>query len=62
MKAANIGEEIQFDAKCLRAGKSLAFTTADITSADGTLLAQGKHIKFFPNNVPVVFPIDDEVD
>ena len=47
MKAAQVGEEIVIDAKTLRAGRTLAFLTVDITrKSDGALLAQGKHTKF----------------
>ncbi|KAI9594157.1 HotDog domain-containing protein [Syncephalis fuscata] len=45
LNGSAINEVITIDSRCTKIGKSLAFTTVDITS--GTrLLAQGRHTKF----------------
>ncbi|XP_077993918.1 acyl-coenzyme A thioesterase 13-like [Glandiceps talaboti] len=46
MKAAFPGETITIDAKVLKAGKTLGFTTCDITNEKGALVAQARHTKF----------------
>ncbi|KXJ13205.1 acyl-coenzyme A thioesterase 13 [Exaiptasia diaphana] len=58
LSAAKVGQEIMVDAKCTKIGKSLVFTTADITLADGSPVAQGKHTKYFIPGMPVIFPTD----
>ncbi|GCB82953.1 acyl-coenzyme A thioesterase 13 isoform X3 [Scyliorhinus torazame] len=46
MNAAKLGEDITITAQVLKEGKSLAFTTVDLTSkVTGKLLAQGRHTK-----------------
>ncbi|XP_078395442.1 acyl-coenzyme A thioesterase 13 [Cetorhinus maximus] len=46
MNAAKLGEDIIITAQVLKEGKSLAFTTVDLTSkVTGKLLAQGRHTK-----------------
>ncbi|XP_043575117.1 acyl-coenzyme A thioesterase 13 [Chiloscyllium plagiosum] len=46
MNAAKLGEDVIITAQVLKEGKSLAFTTVDLTSkATGKLLAQGRHTK-----------------
>ncbi|XP_031559717.1 acyl-coenzyme A thioesterase 13-like isoform X2 [Actinia tenebrosa] len=46
LRAARPGDEIIINATCIKAGKSLAFSKADIKLADGTILAHGQHTKF----------------
>ncbi|XP_067906240.1 acyl-coenzyme A thioesterase 13 [Heterodontus francisci] len=47
MNAAKLGEDIIITAQVLKEGKSLAFTTVDLTSkVTGNLLAQGRHTKY----------------
>ncbi|XP_051872258.1 acyl-coenzyme A thioesterase 13 isoform X1 [Pristis pectinata] len=46
MNAAKLGEDIIITAQVLKEGRSLAFTTVDVTSkVTGKLLAQGRHTK-----------------
>ncbi|XP_067857543.1 acyl-coenzyme A thioesterase 13 isoform X1 [Heptranchias perlo] len=46
MNAAKLGEDIIITAQVLKEGKTLAFTTVDLTSkVTGKLLAQGRHTK-----------------
>ncbi|XP_038652875.1 acyl-coenzyme A thioesterase 13 isoform X1 [Scyliorhinus canicula] len=46
MSAAKLGEDIIITAQVLKEGKTLAFTTVDLTSkVTGKLLAQGRHTK-----------------
>ncbi|XP_069763706.1 acyl-coenzyme A thioesterase 13 [Narcine bancroftii] len=46
MNAAKLGEEIIITAQVLKEGKSLAFTSVDVTNkVTGKLLAQGRHTK-----------------
>uniref|UniRef100_UPI00398ED2D5 acyl-coenzyme A thioesterase 13 isoform X2 n=1 Tax=Pristiophorus japonicus TaxID=55135 RepID=UPI00398ED2D5 len=46
MNAAKLGEDIIITAQVLKEGKSLAFTTVDLTNkVTGKLLAQGRHTK-----------------
>ncbi|XP_072880133.1 acyl-coenzyme A thioesterase 13 isoform X2 [Hemitrygon akajei] len=47
MNAAKLGEDIIITAEVLKEGKSLAFTTVDVTNkVTGKLLAQGRHTKY----------------
>ena len=47
IKAAKPGQDILVAAETLKAGKSFAFLTVDVTNKDdGQLLAQGKHTKY----------------
>lgn len=46
MNAAKIGEDILITAQVLKAGRTLAFATVDLTNkATGKLIAQGRHTK-----------------
>ncbi|XP_006009249.1 acyl-coenzyme A thioesterase 13 [Latimeria chalumnae] len=46
LSAAKLGEKILITAEVLKQGRSLAFTTVDVTNkATGKLIAQGKHTK-----------------
>lgn len=46
MSPAKIGEEIVITAYVLKQGKTLAFTSVDVTKkATGKLVAQGRHTK-----------------
>ncbi|KXJ13195.1 Acyl-coenzyme A thioesterase 13 [Exaiptasia diaphana] len=58
LSAPNIGQEIIIDTKCTKIGKSLVFTTADITLTDGSPVAQAKHTKYLIPGMPVIFPTD----
>ncbi|XP_033856858.3 acyl-coenzyme A thioesterase 13 [Acipenser ruthenus] len=50
MNAAKIGEDVLITAQVLKQGKTLAFTTVDVTSkATGKLIAQGRHTKHLGN-------------
>ncbi|MCO5165278.1 MAG: PaaI family thioesterase [Planctomycetes bacterium] len=44
--AAPQGETVKAEARCLKAGRTLAFVEVDIKSAEGKLLAQGRMTKF----------------
>lgn len=46
--AAKEGEVVHLAGKVLRSTRSLGFTEVTITSADGKLVATGRHTKFFP--------------
>lgn len=65
LSAARPGDEIIIDASCIKAGKSLAFSKADVKLADGTILAHGQHTKFVgkgPGSSTIKFseiPVDD---
>ncbi|XP_062870565.1 acyl-coenzyme A thioesterase 13 isoform X2 [Trichomycterus rosablanca] len=46
MNAAKVGEDILITAQVLKQGRSLGFTTVDLTNkATGKLIAQGRHTK-----------------
>jgi acyl-coenzyme A thioesterase 13 len=45
LSASRLGDVITIDARCMRKGKTLAYTTVDILHQD-RLLAQGRHTKF----------------
>ena len=46
MKAARLGDVLEVHAECLKLGKTLAFTTADVIhKADGDLIATGRQTK-----------------
>ncbi|KAK2921070.1 hypothetical protein Q8A73_000555 [Channa argus] len=46
MNAAKIGEDLLITAQVLKQGRTLAFSTVDLTSkATGKLIAQGRHTK-----------------
>ncbi|XP_033645201.1 acyl-coenzyme A thioesterase 13-like [Asterias rubens] len=45
LKAAKIGDKLTMDAEVVKAGESLAFTTANLMNSSGDIIAQGKHIK-----------------
>lgn len=48
MKAAFPGEVVTVDAKTVRAGKTLAFLTVELTKNDGKdVIALGQHTKYF---------------
>lgn len=46
LRAAKRGDEVFINAECVKVGKTIAFTTADIKDKTGKLLAQGKHTKY----------------
>lgn len=47
IKAAKIGEDILISANTLKAGRTLAFLSVDITNKEtGAMIAAGKHTKF----------------
>ena len=47
IKSARPGETILLSAKTLKAGKTVAFLSVDVTNKeDGQLIAQGKHTKY----------------
>uniref|UniRef100_A0A914V2M9 Acyl-coenzyme A thioesterase 13 n=1 Tax=Plectus sambesii TaxID=2011161 RepID=A0A914V2M9_9BILA len=49
LAAAKTGETVVVDAKVLKMGKTLAFTTADLyRKSDNTMIATGRHTKAFP--------------
>ncbi|XP_037120158.1 acyl-coenzyme A thioesterase 13 [Syngnathus acus] len=46
MNAAKLGEDVLITAQVLKEGRTLAFSTVDLTSkATGKLIAQGRHTK-----------------
>ncbi|MEE6464778.1 hypothetical protein FKM82_006352 [Ascaphus truei] len=50
INAAKIGESILITAQVLKQGKTLAFSTVDLTNKDtGKLIAQGRHTKHLGN-------------
>ena len=49
MNAARVGDVLSIKSDCLKAGRSLAFATVDITNQHGKMVAQGKHSKFIAN-------------
>ena len=47
MSAAKLGDILTLDAKCVKAGKTMAFATMDIVNKDtGALVAQGRQTKY----------------
>lgn len=47
MRPALLGETVVINAKCLKVGKTLAFTAVDLLNKDtGKLIAQGRHTKY----------------
>lgn len=44
--AAPLGETVTAEARCLKAGRTLAFVEVDLRSSEGKLLAQGRMTKF----------------
>lgn len=47
MNPARVGDTVVADARVLKRGRTLAFTTVDIVRAsDGKLVARGSHTKF----------------
>ena len=51
LRPALVGSSILIDARILKFGRSLAFTTCDIrTKHDNALVAQGRHTKAFPKS------------
>ncbi|XP_038056592.1 acyl-coenzyme A thioesterase 13-like [Patiria miniata] len=45
LKAARIGDQLTMDAEVIKAGKSLAFSKANLFNANGDIIAQGNHVK-----------------
>lgn len=53
MKGAKEGDEIVIDAKTLKSGANLAFTTCVLTNKkDGAIVAHGNHTKFVGQGAP----------
>nr|XP_023675885.1 acyl-coenzyme A thioesterase 13 [Paramormyrops kingsleyae] len=47
MNAAKVGDDVLITAQILKQGRTLGFTTVDLTSkATGKLIAQGRHTKY----------------
>ena len=47
MSAARLGDVLTLDAKCVKAGKKVAFATMDIVNKEtGAVVAQGRQTKF----------------
>ncbi|XP_038056591.1 acyl-coenzyme A thioesterase 13-like [Patiria miniata] len=53
MQAAKIGEKVAMEAELIKAGKSLAFTKADVFNAKGDIIAQGQQTMFIGSNKKV---------
>ncbi|XP_022089603.1 acyl-coenzyme A thioesterase 13-like [Acanthaster planci] len=45
MQAARIGDQLTMDAEVIKAGKSLAFTKANLYNSKGDIIAVGNHVK-----------------
>ncbi|KAJ2960246.1 hypothetical protein NQZ79_g4375 [Umbelopsis isabellina] len=45
VSGAKLGQVLDVDAKCVKLGRTLAFTEIDITT-DGKVVCQGRHTKF----------------
>jgi len=43
---AKLGDKVIADAKLVKLGKTLAFTTVEVLLEDGRVVAQGRHTKF----------------
>ncbi|XP_057683563.1 acyl-coenzyme A thioesterase 13 [Corythoichthys intestinalis] len=51
MNAAKMGEDVLITAQVLKQGRTLAFSTVDLTSkASGKMIAQGRHTKHLGNS------------
>lgn len=47
MSAAKLGDVLTLEAKCVKAGKKVAFATMDIVNKEtGAIVAQGRQTKF----------------
>lgn len=59
MGVARAGDELTITAVCVKAGRNMAFATADVfNKTNGKLIAQGKQTKFIVN--PTTYVDDDE--
>ena len=48
LASAKQGDTLTIDARVVKKGKTLGFTTCDIKKQDGVLIATGTHTKFMP--------------
>eukprot|EP00884_Botryococcus_braunii_P006371 jgi/Botrbrau1/15735/Bobra.4_1s0104.2 len=55
LNPAELGTVVEIEGRVVKHGKSIAVTECDIRRADGTIVAQGKHTKFFKEG-PVFVP------
>lgn len=47
MAAARLGDVLTLDAKCVKAGKTMAYATMDIVNKEtGVIVAQGRQTKY----------------
>ncbi|XP_022089602.1 acyl-coenzyme A thioesterase 13-like [Acanthaster planci] len=53
LQSAKVGEKVAMEAELVKAGKTLAFTKADLFNAKGDVIAQGQQTIYIGNNVTI---------